>query len=160
MRPENTIAGKHLRCALNTPLQANTRDAPWIHHCRQTPEMRPEYTIAGKHPRCAPNTSKIPLQTLVVGETVLKVKVPHERIENPLSPCSGVQTFLLSPRLFWQSVWWGFHIKEKSTVHRKDRPGIFPCYMNHKEETQLLTSPLRGPSRAWSYDPLIMSQML
>ena len=48
--------------------------------------MRPEYTIAGKHPRCAPNTSKIPLQTLVVGETVLKVKVPSVRIENPLSP--------------------------------------------------------------------------
>ena len=45
--------------------------------------MRTEYTIAGKHLRCA---LKIPLQTLVVGETVLKVKVPHERIENPLSP--------------------------------------------------------------------------
>ena len=137
---------KHLRCALKTPLQANTRDAPRKYPCRQTPEMRPEYTIAGKHPRCAPNTSKIPLQTLVVGETVLKVKVPPVRIENPLSPCSGVQTFLLSPRLFRQSG--GGHIKEKSPVHRKDRPGIFPCYMNHKGETQFLTSPLRGPSRA------------
>ena len=82
--------------------------------------MRTEYTFAGKHLRCA---LKIPLQTLVVGETVLKVKVPPVRIENPLSPCSGVQTFLLSPRLFRQS---GGHIKEKSPVHRKDRPGIFP----------------------------------
>ena len=62
--------------------------------------MCPEYTLAGKHLRC---TLKIPLQTLAVGETVLKVKVPSVRIENPLSPCSGVQTFLLSPRLFRQS---------------------------------------------------------
>ena len=83
--------------------------------------MHSENTLAGKHLECA---LKIPLQTLVVGETVLKVKVPHERIENPLSPCSGVQTFLLSPRLFRQSG--GGHIKEKSPVHRKDRPGIFP----------------------------------
>ena len=46
--------------------------------------MRTEYTIADKHLRCA---LKIPLQTLVVGETVLKVKVPPPvRIENPLSP--------------------------------------------------------------------------
>ncbi len=45
--------------------------------------MRTEYTIADKHLRCA---LKIPLQTLVVGETVLKVKVPPVRIENPLSP--------------------------------------------------------------------------
>ena len=72
--------------------------------------MRTEYTIADKHLRCA---LKIPLQTLVVGETVLKVKVPHERIENPLSPCSGVQTFLLSPRLFRQYVWGGSHKREK-----------------------------------------------
>ena len=62
--------------------------------------MRTEYTLAGKHLECA---LKIPLQALVVGETVLKVKVPPVRIENPLSPCSGVQTFLLSPRLFRQS---------------------------------------------------------
>ena len=48
--------------------------------------MRTEYIFAGKHPRCAPNTSKIPLQALVVGETVLKVKVPPVRIENSLSP--------------------------------------------------------------------------
>ena len=87
----------------------------------QTPEMRTEYTFAGKHLRC---TLKTPLQTLVVGETVLKVKVPPVRIENPLSPCSGVQTFLLSPGLLRQSG--GGHIKEKSPVHRKDRPGIFP----------------------------------
>jgi len=47
--------------------------------------MRTEYTFAGKHLECA---LKIPLQTLVVGggETVLKVKVPPVRIENPLSP--------------------------------------------------------------------------
>ncbi len=45
--------------------------------------MRTEYTFAGKHLRC---TLKTPLQTLVVGETVLKVKVPPVRIENPLSP--------------------------------------------------------------------------
>ena len=45
--------------------------------------MRTEYTIAGKHLRCA---LKTPLQTLVVGETVLKVKVPPVRIENSLPP--------------------------------------------------------------------------
>lgn len=45
--------------------------------------MRTEYTLAGKHLECA---LKIPLQALVVGETVLKVKVPPVRIENPLSP--------------------------------------------------------------------------
>ena len=45
--------------------------------------MRTECTFAGKHLECA---QKIPLQTLVVGETVLKVKVPPVRIENPLSP--------------------------------------------------------------------------
>ena len=45
--------------------------------------MHPENTIAGKHLECA---LKIPLQTLVVGETALKVKVPPVRIENPLSP--------------------------------------------------------------------------
>ena len=45
--------------------------------------MRPEYTFADKHLRC---TLKIPLQTLVVGETVLKVEVPPVRIENSLPP--------------------------------------------------------------------------
>ena len=45
--------------------------------------MRTECTFAGKHLECA---LRIPLQTLVVGETVLKVKVPPVRIENPLSP--------------------------------------------------------------------------
>ena len=40
-------------------------------------------------------------QTLLpVGETVLKVKVPPVGLKNRCRPCSGVQTFQLSPRLF------------------------------------------------------------
>ena len=40
-------------------------------------------------------------QTLLpVGETVLKVKVPPVGLINRCRPCSGVQTFQLSPRLF------------------------------------------------------------
>ena len=74
--------------------------------------MRPEYTIAGKHPRCAPNTSKIPLQTLVVGETVLKVKVPPGRIENSLSPLYRGTDFTTLAETF-QTVWGGAHKREK-----------------------------------------------
>jgi len=70
--------------------------------------MRTEYTIAGKHLRCA---LKTPLQTLVVGETVLKVKVPPVRIENSLPPLYRGTDFSALAETF-QTVW-GSHKREK-----------------------------------------------